>query len=293
MMPWQWDLTQLLKRNRDGSHVTQHDRRKIVMQFAKDLQALGFRGLRLRNVRQKHIQNVLHVWKTGNPYNQPVSEATVKNRLANVRWVLEKVGKPNLLPDTNRSLGIEARTYLSEQSRAVPLTEDVLKRVTDNHVYHSFRMQAAFGLRREEAMKIQPTWADHGDKLVLKSSWTKGGRPREIPIRTQQQREVLNAAKAFAKNGSLIPARKSYRAHVMTWEYQTRRAGLSKTHGLRHAYAQRRYEEFTGRKAPILNGTPTKQLEGVLREKDREARLRIAAELGHARTEITNTYCGE
>ncbi len=292
MTPLQWDLTQLLKRNRDGSHVTQYDRRKIVMQFAKDLHTLGFRGLRLRNVRQKHIQKVLHVWKTGNPYSQPVSEATVKNRLANVRWVLEKVGKSNLLPDTNRSLGIEARTYLSEQSRAVPLTEDVLKRVTDNHVYHSFRMQAAFGLRREEAMKVEPTWADRGDKLVLKSSWTKGGRPREIPIRTQQQREVLNAAKAFAKNGSLIPARKSYREHVMTWEYQTRRAGLSKTHGLRHAYAQRRYEELTGRKAQILGGTPTIQLEGALREKDREARLQIAAELGHSRIDITSTYLG-
>jgi len=292
MTPLEWDLQQVLKRNRDGSRGTQYERKKMVMQFAKDIHALGFKGLRLRNVRQKHLQRVLTLWTSGDPGNRLVSAATLKNRLASLRWALEKMGKTNLLPDTNSALGIEARTYLPEQSKAMTLTEDVLKRVTDNHVYHSFRMQAAFGLRRAEAMKIQPTWADRGDRLVLKSSWTKGGRPREIPIRTQHQREVLNAAKAFAKNGSLIPAKKNYRAHLMTWEYQTRRAGLPKTHGLRHAYAQRWYEELTGRKAPILGGTPTNQLEGVLREKDREARLQIASELGHTRTDITNTYLG-
>ena len=41
---------------------------------------------------------------------------------------------------------------------------------------------SAFGLRREESLKIQPGWADRGDTLVLKDSWTKGGRSREIPM---------------------------------------------------------------------------------------------------------------
>ncbi len=292
MTPLEWDLQQVLKRNRDGSRGTQYERKKTVMQFAKEIHGLGFRGLCLRNVRQKHLQKVLAEWRTGKPEGRPISAATLKNRLASLRWVLEKVGKSNLLRESNRALGIEARTYAPEQSKAMTLTEAVLKRVTDNHVYHSFRMQAAFGLRRSEAMKIHPDWADRGDKLSLKSSWTKGGRPREIPIRNPHQREVLDAAKAFAKNGSLIPARKSYREHLMTWEYQTRRAGLSKTHGLRHAYAQRRYEELTGRKASILGGTPTKELKGALREQDRQARLQIAAELGHSRSSIMNTYIG-
>jgi hypothetical protein len=264
----------------------------MVMQFAKDVHRLGFRGLRLRNLRHKHLEKVLAAWQTGKPEGRPIGNATLKNRLASLRWLLEKVGKSTLLPESNRALGIQARNYIPEQSKAMTLTEDVLKRVTDNHIYHSFRMQDAFGLRRCEAMKIQPNWADRGNKLVLKSSWTKGGRPREIPIRTEYQREVLSTAKAFARNGSLIPVRKSYREHLMTWEYQTRRAGLSKTHGLRHGYAQRRYEELTGRKAPILGGTPTKELTGALKEHDRQARLQIASELGHSRSEITNVYLG-
>ncbi len=292
MTPLEWDLQRVLNHNRDGSRGTQYERKKMLMQFARDVHQLGFRGLRLRNLRHKHLEKVSAAWRTGKPEGRPISNATLKNRLASLRWVLEKMGKSNLLPNSNRTLGIQVRTYIPEQSKAMTLTEDVLKRVTDNHVYHSFRMQAAFGLRRSEAMKIHPTWADRDDKLVLKSSWTKGGRPREIPIRSQHQREVLNAAKAFAKNGSLIPARKSYREHLMTWEYQTRRAGLSKTHGLRHAYAQLRYEELTGRKAPILGGTSARELHSELKEQDHQARLQIALELGHSRTSITNTYLG-
>ena len=40
----------------------------------------------------------------------------------------------------------------------------------------SLELQRAFGLRREEAMKFQPSYADQKDHITLKASWTKGGR---------------------------------------------------------------------------------------------------------------------
>ena len=57
----------------------------------------------------------------------------------------------------------------------------------------SLKLQAAFGLRREESIKIRPEWADRGDRLALKASWTKGGREREIPIRTAEQPRQLGS----------------------------------------------------------------------------------------------------
>ena len=83
----------------------------------------------------------------------------------------------------------------------------------------SLKLQAAFGLRRAESIKIQPEWADRHDKLVLKSSWTKGGREREIPVRNEEQRQLLNEAKQFAGRGSLIPADKSYVDQLRRFEY--------------------------------------------------------------------------
>jgi uncharacterized protein GlcG (DUF336 family) len=41
-------------------------------------------------------------------------------------------------------------------------------------------------------------------------SWTKGGREREIPISTPEQRALLDAAKALAGGGSLIPKKLTY-----------------------------------------------------------------------------------
>jgi hypothetical protein len=46
----------------------------------------------------------------------------------------------------------------------------------------SLRLQAAFGLRREESIKFRPDYADRSDHIILKGSWTKGGRERAIPI---------------------------------------------------------------------------------------------------------------
>lgn len=286
MKPLAWDLVQLLRRNRDGSRATQYARKKIVMQFAQNVQASGARNKRVSNLKQRDFARAIQGWKKDN-----VSDATLRNRLTALRWVAEKIGKPHLVARDNEALGLSPRSGTARQSKARVLVDQTLSRVTHDHVRQSLQLQAAFGLRRAEAMKIQPAWADRGDKLVLKASWTKGGRPREIPIRTPEQRAILNAARAFAGNGSLIPPTKSYREHVNTWETQTKQAGLSKTHG-RHAYAQNRYIDLTSRKPPVLGGMRTKDLSPNLRSEDQQARLQIARELGHSRIDITNAYLG-
>ena len=91
----------------------------------------------------------------------------------------------------------------------------------DEHVRMSLELQQAFGLRREEAMKFQPSFADRGDHLVLKASWTKGGRERTIPVRTEAQREVLNRARRLAGLGSLIPSNRNYRQQMRVYEGNT------------------------------------------------------------------------
>jgi hypothetical protein len=69
----------------------------------------------------------------------------------------------------------------------------------------SLRLQRAFGLRREEALKLQPRWADRGDHLHLKASWTKGGRERTVPIRTKEQRALLEQSQTAGRHGILDP----------------------------------------------------------------------------------------
>lgn len=141
-------------------------------------------------------------------------------------------------------------------------------------------------------MKFQPSYADKGNHIKLKASWTKGGKPRTIPVRTEIQREVLNRARGLTGFGSLIPSHRSYVHQLRVYEGNTLRAGLSQLHGLRHAYAQERYEELTGWKCPATGGPGSKSLTPEQRELDREVRLTISLELGHEREQVTAAYLG-
>jgi hypothetical protein len=103
---------------------------------------------------------------------------------------------------------------------------------------------------------------------------------------------VLEEVKKMAGNGSLIPPERSYAEHLGVYERELRKAGISGAHGLRHQYAQRRYEELTGWKPPHAGGPKRKELTPGQLATDSEARLTVSAELGHAREEITAVYLG-
>ena len=121
------------------------------------------------------------------------------------------------------------------------------------------QLQKAFGLRKEESIKIKIHEAVIGDTLVLRGSWCKNGRSRTLAIRTTEQREVIKACKQFVgeMNRALIPNGKSYYQQMKKYENELAKAGIGKAHGLRHAYAQQRYKELTGWECPVKGG-PTK-----------------------------------
>ena len=193
---------------------------------------------------------------------------------------------------SNDHYGLPRRQYVSGASKAKTIESEQLALITDPHVRLSLELQQAFGLRREEAIKIRPSLADNVDNLWLKPSWTKGGREREIPIRTEEQRDILERARKLAGKGSLIPSHKTYVQQLRLYEGQCIRAGLSRMHGLRHAYAQRRFEELTGFKAPAEGGPNRKSLTADELALDKKARIEISKELGHNREAITVVYLG-
>ena len=204
-----------------------------------------------------------------------------------------KVDKRSVIARSNEHYGIPDRRFIADESKAKTLVREQLEKVRDEHVRMSLELQQAFGLRREEAMKFQPSFADQGDHIVLKPSWTKGGRGRMIPVRTEEQRDVLNRARRLAGFGSLIPSNRNYVHQMRVYEGNTVRAGLSNMHGLRHAYAQNRYEELTGWECPVVGGSVAKNLTPEQRELDREARLTISRELGHEREAVVGAYLGK
>ena len=282
-----YQLSKLCRDNRDGGFSTQATRSRILDLIASQLRELGYRRMQPRSLKPKHVDALVAQWR-----NQGIRVGTLKNRLSALRWWAKKVNKPSIIAKDNDVYGIGKREYVAKESKAQDLDDKKLSEISDPFVRLSVRLQAAFGLRREESIKFNPSFAMQGNRIRLKSSWTKGGRARTVPIRNDEQRQLLEDVKDLAKGGSLIPAQLNYVQQLHRYERQLRNAGLSKLHGLRHAYAQQRYIELTGWRAPVAGGPTSKQLNPEQRALDHEARAIVSRELGHARAAISAVYVG-
>jgi site-specific recombinase XerC len=282
-----YQLKQLCRHNREGSYGTQVQRERELTLIANQLHDLGYRCMNQRSLKPRHVEALVERW-----LKEGIATGTIKNRMSAIRWWARKVNKQNVVARSNDHYGIPNRIFVTNESKAKSVIEADLAKVRDVHVRMSLRLQQAFGLRREEAIKFMPSVADRGGYLQLKPSWTKGGKARQVPIRTKEQRKLVNFAHKLAGKGSLIPSARSYVQQLRVYEGHTNRAGLSKMHGLRHAYAQSRYRELTGWPSPAAGGPTSELLTKKQQQKDQEARLTVSRELGHEREQVTAVYLG-
>jgi hypothetical protein len=282
-----YQLKQLCHRNRDGSFATQAERERTLALVATQLHELGFRNLSAQGLKPKHVDALVERWT-----EEGLSAGTMKNRMAHLRWWAEKLDKASMVARSNDAYGIADRHFVTNVSKASALQDAQLERLTDTNSRLSLELQAAFGLRRAESIKFNVSFADRGVVLVLKASWCKGGKEREIPIRTAEQRAVLTAVHAHCGKSSLIPAGMTYKAQLDRFKHQCSLADIHGVHGLRHAYAQARYQELTGWRCPAQGGPTSRQLTPEQKALDRAARLQISRELGHEREQVTAIYVG-
>lgn len=287
-----YSLKILLKHNKEGSYSTQANRESRLNTIMKQLPEMGSQLKNVRNLKPKHVRMLVERWQS-----EGLSSGTIKNRMSDLRWLAEKIGKPDIVAPSNDDYEINRRKYVDNSTnKAKQLTEADLAKVTNPHVRLSLRLQATFGLRREEAIKFRVKVADKGLEIRLMPSWCKGGRERTVPVRTVEQRQLLDEIKTFCRQNkcnSLIPSEKRYIQQLKAYKYQTERHGINRNHGLRHQYAQDRYRELTGWEPPNCGGKKSRDLTPEERQIDAEARQIISNELGHNRLEITATYLGK
>ena len=257
-------------------------------------------NIRLRNLSEvstKHLAMCFRRWE-----EEGLSASTLANRMTCIRRFMRWVGKgggiaglKEMLSDPERGVRTySAVTPLNWESRG-HLPEDKIAEVERHCRYTAMhlKLQDAFGLRSAESLCLKPHESDTGDKLVVNRG-TKGGRGRVVPIRTEKQRQVLDAAKAMAnprtgligRNGHNFNAARNHYYYVLSKCGITRRDGGITAHGLRHGYSNSRYQDMTGHQAPVHGGAqPDREIELA-------ARRKVSLELGHTRPQITTAYTG-
>src|SRR5690606_29893758 len=256
--------------------------------MATQLQELGYRRMQSRSLKPKHVEALVTRWR-----EKGISTGTLKNRLSVLRWWAGKVNKSDVVAKDNSAYGIGTRVLVSNQSKAQTLDEAKLAKIEDEFVRMSVRLQAAFGLRREEAIKFSPSYAFRGNHIALKASWTKGGRPRTIPITNRYQQRLLREVAELANGGSLIPAHLNYAQQQHRYDRQSRQAGMKTLHCIRQAHVQQRYCQLTASTWWARAGLASQSLPPESQAIVEEARPTISHQLAHPRAPITPLYIGK
>lgn len=288
----QFSINELIKQIQGYSYASKADMKHMLNRCIKDLHELGFKLAHIKGLKPKHVHVLVSHWK-----NQGKNTATIKNYMSKLRKASKALEKPNLVKSKNDAYQIEKRSYAPKHNKAIHHID--FSKCTDPHIRLSIEGQALFGLRREESMKFVLSEAWNARSLKIKPSWTKGGIGRTLSITNEKQRQWLIEVSKLIKPGeSLIPVDRTYKHHLSHYQAQTKKMGVSKLHGLRHAYAQRRYHELTraldpqgqGLLCPMAGGVSSKNLKGLEKDLDRRVRMILTRELGHSRTNITKIY---
>ena len=275
----------LEKEKRSMSYSTRYNRLKRLKLMAKQLHIMGFKLRTIGRIQPKHIYKLVEHWQ-----DKELSVGRVKNLMSDIRFVCNLMEKSHIVK-SNEEYGIGQRNHVATRDRAIETIDFSV--VIYEHLRCSLELQKHFGLRKEECLKIIPSKADKGKRIWLKGSWTKGGRERYVPILTDEQRYWLDEAKKVAGfNKSLIPQDKSYKQQQFLYDSVVYKHGWSNLHGLRHAYAQRRYTEISGLLSPIKGELKRKDMNETQKQLDLTAREIVSEELGHSRPEILASYCG-
>ncbi len=295
---------------------TASDRREHILSAIGKLWKLGYRIQKLKSLRPEHIEALMACWD-----QEGVTAAFLHNRLSVLRTLSGWLNKPYLVKDLKDYLPPERtrRKTATDVDRSWegkgidPQRMINYARTLDERLAVILAMQFRFGLRVKESIELRPANSVvEGGAAIEVYDGTKGGRPRRIPVETDEQREALAWARRVAVSGNT----KRLRWPGLTWlqarrrfyHYMHRHLMISKeqlgvtAHGLRHGYAHVSYEDKTGVPAPVKiatgqgkgcggNGAPTPPPE-LTRASHLAASQEVSRALGHGRIDVTPSYYG-
>ena len=183
-------IINILKHNKDGSFKTQAVRKERLLLVVEQLAEDGYKIRHIRQLQLKHVKFLVNRWLV-----QGLSAGTIKNRMTDLRWVMEKVGKESMIPQSNAKLNIPKRQYVTHQDKSIELSEGDLSKITDMNTKLSLILQREFGLRREESIKIRINQAVVGNELCLQGSWAKMAGLGKSRLFTQANGKLLSKSK--------------------------------------------------------------------------------------------------
>lgn len=294
---------------------TMHERRIFYFSFFADLRRETiYRNVEPRRLKEDQVEAMALVWE-----ERDLSAGTIAVYLSYLRTWCQWTGRP---PQTVR----DATYYFGEDSplahrrqvadydhswiaagvdhaKVLPRIVEICPYVgiqTEFSLVFAFRPKEARCVRPHEAViPISEAFVDdipegcQATHCLRAEYGTKGNRPRDVPIETAEQWDLINRAKAMVapgqhlgRPGFSLKANTAHYYRVLAKVGITRKLVGTSGHGLRHERAGNKYQAEAGVPPPVRGGVAPD------RETDRKARAAVAKLLGHNRPQISSCYLG-
>ena len=288
-------IDSILKHSNERSIKSRYRYYEATKRFCRFL-ADNYRLQKFKNVEDRHFRAYAEHLKENN------EATTIQTDLSGIRYFHEKSGSKNKLSENvqlnlpKRAVGKEDRSWTSEEIGKARVVAREMGRVD---VEISLDLVPTFGLRIEELCRLKVEQLMHAEKYGQLIVQGKGKKTRPIPVNEEQMKIIkkyLDYAKVSGrapgdylissseKNGVLHEKRSlqnwmsfhrkkfvdENRADMKEEGKKPRHETIS-WHGLRHSYAQRRFEE-------VAKVSPEK------------AKKVVSHDLGHGRDTVTPIY---
>lgn len=299
-------LSQHNARSADGSKKvsfeTRSKRQKVLIGAFRTLHEIGYSIQSPQNLRPKHIHALGRELEV-----RGLSASTIQNTLSVLRVFCEWIGKPGMIKSPVEYVDHKdsvTRHYKADKDKSwsahqLDVDQFAVKAASiEPRCGIYIHLAVKFGLRKLECISLRPHRADRGDHLYILDG-TKGGRPRIIPIQTQDQRDLIDQCKRLAGaniNAHVGIPNKTKEQALNRFEYVLRKLGITKKdegvtlHGLRHQYINDRLAEL-GVQSPVRGGD-LKEQKKADEETVQHAQRIVAEEVGHSRVGIMSSYSG-
>jgi integrase len=300
-------------KHKGASFKTMLDRQRLYASFFRELRHhTPYRNLDPRQLANRHIEVMVQRWVA-----RGLATATIHNYLSFLRSYGGWIGKAGMVREPQYYVGTESphahrsQVAMFDHSWAVK-NVDIDAKIAEVSAFDPWvglqlELCARFGMRPKEARHFRPHGAvipraaaiardadafpEH-DMFLRISHGTKGGRPRDVPITSDAQRDALLRLTVAVASGMYVgrPGCTSTQNSTRFY-YVIRKFGISKdqlgvvAHGLRHQHANDAYESDAGALSRVRGGAVRAPL-------DLEARQRTARLLGHHRAGVVSCYIG-
>lgn len=260
---------------RRGSSLTRNDKLNCLRNIGRDMERQGLGDI--LDLKPRHIHRYF-----GKLRDDGLSPGRMANHATAMRLLCRMMGKADIVP-SNRVLGcsrdVANRTKNSDVRQDLEKAAEVRAALSENHKI-AYDLARTCGLRQKETLLSHKIVNRDGvDYLVVEGS--KGGRPRQIPITTVEQRQVLevNSAYRSAHGGKLIDHEKSLKQGLKALQNDLSAAGATRTSGA-NMHTLRR--EWIIAQCELILSEPEVLREQMIKD--------LVEHIGHGRKEVLRAY---